>query len=163
MVVAKSFPHTTPFVSFFFEKYGTNASTHIHAHLLTYMNAHTHTLFLWAPPKDWAGGSGLDIDEVITDASLSMGTSPPTERIFHIYKTHGCQTWGLNSCGWGYNHPPNHPTLSCSPLFHKIKEYPARCSENLYKNFTMCKWRTKREIVYCNLKIQLVTIFKEWI
>jgi hypothetical protein len=30
--------------SFFFEKHSTNASAHIHAHTLTPMNAHTHTL-----------------------------------------------------------------------------------------------------------------------
>jgi hypothetical protein len=93
------------FIFFFFEKHSTNANAHIHAHTLTPMNAHMHTLPLWAPPKDWAGRSGLEIDEVTTGASLSTGTSSPTERIFRLYKTHRCQTWGLNSGGLGVQPP----------------------------------------------------------
>jgi hypothetical protein len=56
-----------------FEKHTINADARIHAHTLISMNAHTHTLFLLAPPKDWAGGSDLQIDE-----------STQTQRIFCI-------------------------------------------------------------------------------
>jgi hypothetical protein len=36
-------------------------------------NAHTHTIPLWAPPKNWIGPANLEIDKVTTNASLSTG------------------------------------------------------------------------------------------
>jgi hypothetical protein len=45
----------------------------------------THTLPLWAPPRNWVQETNpvdLQIDEVTTGTSLSTETSPPTERIF---------------------------------------------------------------------------------
>jgi hypothetical protein len=75
---------------YFFQKLSTNEHVHIHALTLTSINAHTHT-----PMSIFgrlAGELDLEIDEVITGASLSTETSSPTERIFHLYETHRYQT-----------------------------------------------------------------------
>jgi hypothetical protein len=45
------------------------------------MNARTHTLPLWIPPKNWVGPVNLEIDEVTTGGSLLTDTSSTTERI----------------------------------------------------------------------------------
>jgi hypothetical protein len=83
----------------------TGADAHIHK-WLTPMNSCTHTLPLWAPPKNWVGLTNLEIVEVTTGISLSMGTSPTTERIAPLnprinpekYK-HPCQVRDLNPGG----------------------------------------------------------------
>jgi hypothetical protein len=54
----------------------------------------------------------LKINEVTIGASLSTGTSPPTEEYSAFNETTKCQNWGLNSGGWGWHCPPNHP-ITC--------------------------------------------------
>jgi len=76
-------------ITFFFweTQYNRRMSQHVHAH--TPMNAYTYTLPLWTPPIDWADGSGLGVDEVITGISLSTETSPPLKEYSAFYTTHG--------------------------------------------------------------------------
>jgi hypothetical protein len=89
----------------FFARPSTGADAHIHKRL-TPMNSCSHTLPLWAPPKNWVGLTNLEIVEVTTGISLSMGTSPTTERIAPLnprinpekYK-HPCQVGDLNLGG----------------------------------------------------------------
>jgi hypothetical protein len=57
--------------------------------LFTSMNTRTHILLLWLILKDWANLILKFIKSVIKSISLSMGTSPPTERIIsRKYNTH---------------------------------------------------------------------------
>jgi hypothetical protein len=51
-----------------------------YTHTLAPINGHTHTLPLWAPPKDWAGGSNLEIDEVTRGVSLFGGRRLPLKK-----------------------------------------------------------------------------------
>jgi hypothetical protein len=81
------------------------ADAHIHERL-TPMNSCTHTLPLWAPLKNWVGLANFEIVEVTTGTSLSMGTSPTTERIASLNPginpekyTHSCQVENLNPDG----------------------------------------------------------------
>jgi hypothetical protein len=53
----------------------------IHVWALTPMNIRTYTLPLWAHPKDWADLILRFTKSVTKSASLSTGTSSPTERI----------------------------------------------------------------------------------
>jgi hypothetical protein len=92
-------------ILFFTNTVQTQMLTCIYAYILTAMNAHTHSLALWAPPEDWTGGLNLEIDEVSTGALLLTGTSPPTGWIFYLHETHRCQTWGLNSSGLEVQQP----------------------------------------------------------
>jgi hypothetical protein len=71
---------------------------------LTYTRIHSHTPYPYeylrkTEPVDWIWNW-----QVTTCASLSMGTSPPTEWI-RLYATHGCQTWDLNFSELGIQPP----------------------------------------------------------
>jgi hypothetical protein len=67
--------------SFFFAKYNTDVDANIYAHTLTPMNAHTTYLYehLRETVSKKLHPRGLEIDEITTGTSLSMGTSSPTE------------------------------------------------------------------------------------
>jgi hypothetical protein len=90
----------------FFRETQLLADAHIHERTLTPMNADTHTLPIWAPPKNRVGPTNLEIDEGTTSASLSTGMSPTTERIMPLNPRinpgkceHPCQVGELNPDG----------------------------------------------------------------
>jgi hypothetical protein len=93
-------------VFFFCEAPVTDANAHIQERILIPMNARTDNLPLWAPLNNQVRLTNLEIDEVTTDVSLSMGTSPTTERKTSLNPTinsekyeHSCQAKDLNPGG----------------------------------------------------------------
>jgi hypothetical protein len=73
--------------SFFFEKHNTNTDTHIC--MSTHLYERTHTLPLWAHPKDWVGLILRFTKSVTKSILLSTGTSSLTKRIINYkYNNH---------------------------------------------------------------------------
>jgi hypothetical protein len=60
--------------------------------------------------------AGLEINEVSTHVSLSIGTSSPTERILRLFIRHQCVKPEVRFLvGWGCHYPPNHPSTGWFP------------------------------------------------
>jgi hypothetical protein len=96
---------------FFAKHYTTQTLTNMYIH--STLCTHACTLYsykcLWrlSLRTDLAD---LEIDEVTMNASLSTGTSPSTERIFHFFIRHQSVkpvVWFL--VGLGCHYPPYHP------------------------------------------------------
>jgi len=96
----------------FFFSISTDTSAHIHAHTLIIMNAHTHTLPLWAPLRDWAGISSWDLRSHRRHLVIDGNVSSHWMRIVIKPETNSeinarTRIWIL--VDWGYHNPFNHP------------------------------------------------------
>ena len=80
---------TSMYIHIFFAR-----SSYRYERTLTSMNARTHTLPLWAYPKNWVGQANLEIDKFTTEriALLDPGINPEKYE-------HPCQVGDLNPSG----------------------------------------------------------------